>query len=142
MADTPDISGIISRLTEDPEMLGKVMGLASSLAGSIPQDNKPNTASQEQNNEAPLSENNGEQKPGFDPGMLTALLGNLGNFGGSGSSDKKESVSRSGDSRTALLMALKPYMSEDRAEKIDMMLKAMKLADIAGGLLGNSGLFS
>lgn len=134
MADTPDLGEIISKLTEDPEMMGKVMGLASSLMGSIPQDNAANPPIQDESS----PREGAESKPSFDPSMLSALLGGLN---GAVGSDKKDGGGKGGDSRAALLMALKPYMSEDRAEKIDMMIKALKLADVAGNLLGNSGLF-
>lgn len=134
MADTPDLGEIISKLTEDPEMMGKVMGLASSLMGGLPRENTANSLVQSES----ITQENTESKPAIDPNMLTALLGSLG---GSSGSEKKEGGNKSGDSRTALLMALKPYLSEERAEKIDMMIKALKLADAAGNLLGNSGLF-
>ena len=135
MAETPDLSGIISKLTEDPETLGRVMNLASSLMGNIPTDNKE--APPAENTAAPQTEG---QIPAFDPAMLASVLGSLGSPGGKPADGNKENANKSGDSRTALLLALKPYMSPERAEKVDMMIKAMKLADIAGGLLGNSDL--
>lgn len=136
MAEAPDLSGIISKLTEDPETLGKVMNLASSLMGNMQADTSESTqtsTSPPENNHESSSEN---QASAFDPTMLASLLGGLGATAG----NKKDNGGKSGDSRTALLLALKPYMSEERAEKIDMMIKAMKLANIAGGLLGNSEL--
>ncbi len=138
MAETPDLSGIINKLTEDPETLGKVMNLASSLMGNmqadVPASNETKTPLLERDRQNPAE----SQMLAFDPAMMTSLLGGVGAVT---ASDKKESPIKTGDSRTALLMALKPYMSPERAEKIDMMIKAMKLADIAGGLLGNSGIF-
>ena len=40
------------------------------------------------------------------------------------------------DPRCALLYALKPYMGHGRAEKIDTLVNMLRLADLAGGMLG------
>ncbi len=134
MADTPDLSAMINKLTEDPETLGKIMNMASSIMGNM--NNNDSSPSPSEDSSKIADESSTKTSANADSGenlnlnldFLPTLLNGLGG-------------KQKGDSRAALLLALKPYMSNQRAEKIDMMVKAMKLADLAGGFLGGSGLF-
>ncbi len=117
----------LSGILEDPEAMARIMSIAGSLMGGMnPSGDSPrsskdsdieNSAQKEAQNDAPSPADD------FDlSAALPAIAGIL-------KSDKKN------DPRTNLLYALKPYMSHDRGDKIDMLVKAMKLADIAGGFI-------
>lgn len=122
----------LSGILEDPEAMARIMSIAGSLMGGMnPSDDSPEAqADSGSNDTAPAKEAQGSVNSptdGFDlSAALPAIAGILKN-------DKKN------DPRTNLLYALKPYMSHDRGEKIDMLVKAMKLADIAGGFISGGG---
>lgn len=140
-----DLKGQLSKLLEDPEALSRAISLAGSLMGNLDltgtqaaegnadsdsvqasvTEHKPDT-------DGTPSKSGDEQKDtplGIDLGAALPAIANI--MG----KDKKN------DPRTNLLYALKPYMGSERAEKIDMLVKAMRLADIAGGFIGSGGLF-
>lgn len=127
MADTPDLSEMINKLTADPEMLGRIMNMASAIMGNMP----------EQKPQEPKEAANKEESPKLNVDMLPLLLGNLGG----GKTESGAHTAAKHGSQTALLTALKPYMSSERSEKIDTIIKVLKLAEIAGGILGNKELF-
>lgn len=148
MAEAPDFGEMISKLTENPEMLGQIMNMASAIMGNMNSNGDKSSESTSQNStvEQNTAVSPDEEKaaaafadktPNIDTAMLSSLIGNLVK---SGSKGPNEGI-KGGDSKTALLVALKPYMSSKRSEKIDMMIKALKLAELAGGFLGKGGLF-
>ena len=61
-----------------------------------------------------------QDKSGDIPGLDPSVLGRLGSIMNSGSDDK-----------TALLEAMKPYLSQKRRNKMDKALKVAKIARIA-----------
>lgn len=141
MAEAPDFSEMISKLTENPEMLGQIMNMASAIMGNM-NSNGDKNSDVEQNtavspNEEKAAAAFADKTPNIDTAMLSSLIGNLAKSGSKG----QNAGIKGGDSKTALLVALKPYMSSKRSEKIDMMIKALKLAELAGGFLGKGGLF-
>lgn len=84
-----------------------------------------------------------------DPGAMKKLMGVAeGLMGGGGATDKPDSPpplpekrEPGSDERIALISALRPYLSEDRRQTADgliKMLKMLKLADI-DGLIGGKG---
>lgn len=132
-----DISAALGKLLEDPAALSRVMSMASTLMGNVGatsasssgEDAQPTSAepsahpdipSQASEETAPLSPTSVDQSAP----SIAALAQVLGGGGGKG------------DPRCALLYALKPYMGHGRAEKIDTLVNMLRLADLAGGLLG------
>lgn len=111
--DGIDISDLMSKITENPDMLKKAIETAKGLMGERDNDETHDEVAEE---EEVKTRDIVERARETD--------------GGKGSRAK---------SRTALLMALKPYLSESRSEKIDYIIKLMKILDIAemGGILKN-----
>ena len=131
-----DISSLISRLSENP---GAVQALGS-LLGNL---------NQQPQREAPRS----------DSGDLSGLLGNLGSLLNGGERTQKERVEQTRSdppkkdhgiseritgifgtreeikNRILLLNALRPYLSEPRRERLEMVIKFLKLTEL--GELGS-----
>lgn len=63
-------------------------------------------------------------------GMLTSLSGGQGGQGGQGSESRP--AGKGGTHRTALLLALKPYLNEGRCEMIDAIVNLSRLGDLLG----------
>ena len=126
--DSNDISGALSKLLEDPAALAKAMSIASSLMGSVPPtpEEKPEEPN-EPSNDTEAVQTSTSPAPSDTVGDAPSIAA-IANLLGGGSSK--------GDPRCALLYALKPYMSHGRAEKIDTLVNMLRLADLAGGMLG------
>ncbi|MBE6600253.1 MAG: general secretion pathway protein GspK [Ruminococcaceae bacterium] len=109
---TPDLSAILSKLTENPAILS---GLVSGL--SMP--------AQDTQGDTPHS-----PQPSIDPEMLKKLLPVVSALGGKPTgAPSPQNTSPS----CALLTALKPFLSDDRCRAVDYMIKM----DGLGGLLQN-----
>jgi hypothetical protein len=117
----------ISKILSSPEDMEKIMSMAKSFSSSLGTE-KEDTASAEENSGVP------------DLGALTSMLG-----GGSvgdllGNMDPKvfgiigrvlsEYSSKTND-KTDLISAVKPYLKEDRREKIDKATDMARLARLA-----------
>ena len=96
----------INSLLNDPEQMDKIAALAKSLMGGEEQSSADKSAKS-------------NDMDGFDPAMLGKIAGLLKNSGA------RESE------QTALLNAMKPYLSEKRREKMDKAMKLAKFAEIA-----------
>lgn len=130
----------INSLLNDPKQMDKIAALAKSLMGDEGGTPKPqNTADKAENSGfdpamldklTGLLKKDGLEDSGLDPAMLGKLMGLL----------KKGT---SGDSeRTALLNAMKPYLSEKRRTKMDKAMKLAriaKIAELAAGEFGGDG---
>ena len=107
----------INKILSSPEELEKIMGMAKSLSGSFG----------EQSGEA-------EQKAGGTPDIssLGSMFGNLDpKMIGVISRLFGEYTSKGSDDKAGLITALKPYLKEDRREKIDKAAEMAKLARLA-----------
>ncbi len=146
MDNNNDLSGMLSKLLENPEALSSVMKIAGSLMNNIPNETsesqaepsniKPNSISRNNDGSMNTFENSSNdavptsaQQSMPDLSALSALVG---------IADK---ANKKSDPRCNLLNALRPYMSHGRTEKIDMMIKALGLAELADGFLNNKKLF-
>ena len=144
MENNNDIGAMLAKLLEDPAALSRVMSLAGTLMNNIPKDspNEAQTSAPIESYAQPPTQVNTEEVaedvPTFasnqessspDLSALKALTG-LSGLGG-----------KKSDPRCNLLNSLRPYMGHGRAEKIDMMIKALNLAELAGGFLNNKKLF-
>lgn len=102
----------LSSLMNDPKQMEKIASLAKTLMGG---DNPGEKAGE------------GSDEPGLDPGILKKLAGIIGKSGAGGSE------------QTALLNAMKPFLSEKRREKMDKAMKLARLAEIAELAAGEMG---
>ncbi len=117
-----DLGSLISALGDDPKTLSAIAGLMGSLKNSKDKAERP-----------PES----DDLPDID--KLKGLLGMLSQASGNGAPKRdggQSSLSRLFGSkeevrcRIALLSALKPYLSESRCEKLDTVIKLLKLSEI------------
>ena len=115
------------------DVLGKLMAhpeVISYVASAIGADNPMSSASAD----SPKSEEATVTSPPPSPSDQKAALSSLAPIL-SGLSKSMESSKRAGghaqqDSRTALLIALKPFVSKNRCEAIDQLLQFSKLAEL------------
>ena len=100
----------LDALLHDPQQLGRIAQLASSLVGDGGETQPPSDP---------------QLEPGFDAGQLRMLSA----VRGSG----RDSASRH------LLEAMKPYLAEKRRRKIDRAMKLARLASLAELAAGEMG---
>lgn len=113
----PDLSGILDALQKNPEIIKTAMSLFAS-----PDQEKQSSDKSDGSADGEPTAPTGLD---FDPSRLAALLPALSGSIGNGA--KGES---SVDRRTALLCALKPYLSRERQTAIDYMLQFGKMGDL------------
>ena len=122
------ISSAISKLMEHPEIIGAV---ASALSGTAPRES-------EEAPQAPLQNAPSDAKKDTDgeselAASLMPIISRLGSLGIGGSKDGGGG-SVKGGKHAALLCALKPYLSKNRSDAIDYMLKISQMSDIISKL--------
>ena len=96
---------------DDPQQLGRIAQLASSLVGDGGETQPPSEP---------------QPEPGFDAGQLRRMLSAVRGSG-------RDSASRH------LLEAMKPYLAEKRRRKIDRAMKLARLASLAELAAGEMG---
>ena len=94
----------LDALLHDPQQLGRIAQLASSLVGDGGETQPPSEP---------------QPEPGFDAGQLRRMLTAVRGSG------------RDSASRRHLLEAMKPYLAEKRRRKIDRAMKLARLASLA-----------
>ena len=107
-----DLSRKLSEILNDEESMNKVRSLAENLLSS--DENGDNEA----------------ENYGLSAGELSKIMGIIGRLK-NGKDDK----------RTALLAALKPNLSKEKQEKVDVAIKLLKLIEILP-LLKESGILN
>ena len=117
-----DLSELINTISSDPQSMNKLKMLAEGLlsGGDFPQP-PPNA------NTPPCKPD--QPDPGFnfsaeDMGQMMKIM--------------KAVTSNERDERTALLISLKPYLSEKRREKVDSAVKLLKLARVLPFISGGN----
>ena len=118
--DDARISGAISKILEHPELIGMI--------GSMLQSPKPSEESQPQEKqevESVAADATPSAKGGAD--MLASLAPMLAKL--QSQSTSQSAVYRD-TRRDSLLCALKPYLSKERCDAIDQMLKISRISDI------------
>ncbi len=114
----------LNQILSDPGAMAQIMQLAQSLGGDTSSPPSPPPASSSQpsgdNGASLLSSLAG----GIDPAMLTKLLPLVRELGG-----KQDSNAR------ALLYALRPYLKEERQEKVERALQLARLFHLGKTLL-------
>ena len=101
----------LNAVLSNPNMMAQIMSMAQALGGGAPSPPPPQ----------PVMPDIPE---GLDIGMITKLAG----MANSANVDKDQ---------RALLLALRPYLTNDRIGKLERAMRAAKLAGLATTLLGS-----
>ncbi len=118
----PDLSGIMSMLSNNPAL----MEMASSILSGFPKSSPMSSTelpSEELDTKEAAAEPSFGPPPAFDPELFAKLAPML-----SGNNAPKSSPAD--ERRCALLRAIRPYLSPERRDAIDYMLKFSKLGDL------------
>lgn len=111
----------LSALLSDPEVMATLSGIAMSLKEQMPKSDDP------PHEQSTSAEPKDQPKPPFDPEIMKKLpevMAVLSPMLQGNGSEKK-----SHDKKTALLNALRPYLSAGRCEAIDYITRLEKLGD-------------
>ena len=102
----------LNQILSSPDDMAKIMNLAKSISGEpkAPSD----TGGKDRGNPPPA-----DAGSTMDPRMLTMLTKLMGEY------------SSAGKEKTALVATMRPYLREERQEKLDRALKIAKLAHLA-----------
>ena len=121
MNDTGDIGSIISKLTENPEMMKSLMGIAGNLMNS-----RDDEESKSERNFRPTERevSNYPQKECRESREEPLDCRGNGCSQNHGKGDDAENLIR-------LLIALKPYVGAERCGKIDSIVKILKLVQLS-----------
>ncbi len=119
----PDLSGIMSMISENPALMEMASNIMSGLPKSPPAPESEAAPSAEGSGAPSSVESPFGPPPSFDPELLAKLMPMLGG----GELAKR---SPSDERRCALLRAIRPYLSPERRDAIDYMLKFSKLTDL------------
>lgn len=120
--DDARISGAINKILEHPEIIGAIGSMLTSQKPAVQTEETPIKESAETEPTVPESTETGAAG-GSD--MIATLLPMLSRLQGlSHNSPPRD------DNRECLLRALKPYLSRERCEAIDQMLKISRISDI------------
>lgn len=140
----PDLSAALNTLLSDPELMNKISGIVNGTSAP-PTEN--DTAPPEADNTVSVAAAASAVPPPGNtaPGGLGGLLSNpdvmaklpqvmatiAPMLGGEGKGElKTHSSPRHEDKRTALLCALKPYLSPRRCQAIDYIIKLEKIGSL------------
>lgn len=104
----------LNKILSSPDELEKIMGMAKSLSSSMDSGGKDEAAG------APDLSSLGSLLGNIDPKTIGVITRLFGEYSSKGNSDK-----------AALLSAIKPYLKDDRREKIDKAAEMARLAQLA-----------
>lgn len=112
-----DLQAQLGAILGNPDMMSQIMSMAQQLGNAVP-DNPP---------QAPVPQ---ESSLGsLDVGAIAKVAGLAGQAG----------IDRN---QQALLVALNPYLSQERIRRLEKAMRAAKIAGIASTVLGSSGILS
>jgi len=128
---TPSLETMLTALMQDPAKMAQLQGFASTLGLTSP---APAPAPSVEPPAAAESAEAGEttllsSAPPLDPAAWESLSALLPLLSGSGSSTPKKTGP---NHRTALLQALRPYLSDGRREMIDAIVNFSRLGEMLG----------
>lgn len=132
---TGDLSALIGGLLQNPEALSKMGEVLSRFTQSANSDSPPPNAENASNkdNNKPINDNNsasnGELSPTLNEFKVNDILSNLPSVFSKLSSTKDENFIAN-KQQIALLLAIRPYLSEHRKELIDTFVKMNHLGAI------------
>ena len=126
-----DMGAVLSRLMEDPESLGKVMNIASALSasGALGGMSPGNTSGARE----PVS----SDADGSDVGLQASVSASRGMSEANGTGRHTNTKRIRQCDRIRLLEAMRPFVSDDKRDKLEVVIKILGLADAAGDLYGN-----
>ena len=116
-----DLTQKITSILNDPDSLETIKSIADSLMGD-----EGNNSPKQQNNSPDLS----QLFSSVTPDQLSGIMRVMNAFN-----------SKVSDDRAALLLALKPHLSEKRRQKVDKAVKLLKLVSVMP-LVTESGIFN
>ena len=111
--DDSRISGAISRILEHPELIGMI----GSVLATPPSAKEEASEQPTQDNVSNVAAGGGDMLRGLAP-MIRELQG------------ASKSLPHGDARRESLLIALKPYLSKERCEAIDQMLRISRISEI------------
>ncbi len=118
----------LNQILSDPGAMAQIMQLAQSLGGDTSSPPSPSPSPPPASSNQPSGDNGASLLSslagGIDPAMLTKLLPLVRELGG-----KQDSNAR------ALLYALRPYLKEERQEKVERALQLARLFHLGKTLL-------
>lgn len=118
-----DLEQKMGAILSNPQMMQQVMSMAQALG--------QNQSQQKENDAPPYRKEPQQPDPGFLPeGIDLSMLQKIGKLAGQGSIDTDQRL---------LLKALRPYLSQERIQKLEKAMRAAKLAGIASVALGQMG---
>ena len=138
--ENDQLSAMLGNVLSNPAIMAQLQGVLAGMGQNAPtppseQEDSPSSAPEQTAPTAGESEGliaNAAlmaQLPAM-LGMLTSLSGGQG--GQSEQSNSHRPTGKGGTQRTALLLALKPYLSEGRCEMIDAIVNLSRLGDLLG----------
>lgn len=116
-----DFENKLNDLLKSPESLEQIMNLARSLSGAEAENTE-----KEVKQESPKSQSNADPATGFDPKLMGMLGSALKEFGVP-------------SDNAALISAIKPYLKQDRRDKVEKAIQIAKLAKIAKNVIPDIG---
>ena len=139
--ENDQLSAMLGNVLNNPAIMAQLQGVLAGMgqnSSAPPPDREEDVPSPSPEQSAPTaSESEGLMANAALMAQLPAMLGMLTSFsGGQGGQGEQSNPPRpggkSGTQRTALLLALKPYLSEGRCEMIDAIVNLSRLGDLLG----------
>ncbi len=136
-----DMGSVLSKLLEDPESLGKVMNIASALSssGALSGLSLGNAGLNSINNDDGSFQNEESNKRAITGDHMQTderTKQTYQEMKHDGNSNRKQGHKIRSCDRIRLLEAMRPFLSEDKRDKLEVVIKILGLADAAGGLYG------
>lgn len=142
-SDENPLGGKLNQILSDPESMRKLSQMANALAGSGMLDNlgigkNADHTENDKNGDGASGGSGSEKQEGSDTAAAAAAVlrewtagkkTDGGNKSGKGNRDSHT------NRHAALLCALRPYLGEQKRERVDRMLKLLQLADLADSVL-------
>ena len=114
-----DLQAQLGAILGNPDMMSQIMAMAQQLGNST--QKAPLPPSQPEQQQSPLDN--------LDIGAIAKVAGLASQAG----------IDRN---QKALLVALNPYLSQERIHRLEKAMRAAKIAGIASSVLGNAGILS
>lgn len=124
----PDVSDLFSSLLSDPEKVARAMEVLRRAADT--------TAKNEANGEgspAGAGQRTDGNMTGTDGAGTASAVPDIKEILPAAKPAEEPNPARGGDRYIALLSALRPYLSAERRDKVDRILRFLRLAELAGG---------
>lgn len=113
-----DLQAQLGAILGNPDMMSQIIAMAQQLGSAVPDAPPPPPPAPQ---ESPLGD--------LDVAAIARVAGLAGQAG----------IDRN---QKALLVALDPYLSQERIRRLEKAMRAAKIAGIASSVLGNTGILS